>query len=80
MGRGGYDVTDANKKKSSAAAEVLNWEGRNRKNREDAAAVKANEDAVEKLIRGKKSRGIMAARRAEKKAGARSEPADGGHG
>ncbi|KAF9694726.1 hypothetical protein EKO04_007397 [Ascochyta lentis] len=76
MGRGGYDTTQPGEKKSSMGDAALYWINQDRKKREEAAAVSAAEDAEKKLIKSKKSRGIMAAKKAAKQAAVESEPAD----
>ncbi|KAF2129529.1 hypothetical protein P153DRAFT_21141 [Dothidotthia symphoricarpi CBS 119687] len=62
MGRGGYDMTDANSMRSSAAMHALKEadERRAAELRKANAEREAEEEA--KLIRTKKSRGIMVSR------------------
>ncbi|KAJ4341306.1 hypothetical protein N0V95_007254 [Ascochyta clinopodiicola] len=75
MGRGGYDTTEPGGKKSSMGDAALYWNTQDRKKREEHVAMTAAEDAEQKLIKNKKSRGIMAAKKAANEA-VKSEPAD----
>ncbi|KZM25867.1 uncharacterized protein EKO05_0009224 [Ascochyta rabiei] len=76
MGRGGYDTTDPGEKRSIMGDAALYWNTQHRKKREEAATMIAAEDVEQRLIKNKKSRGIMAAKKAAKKVAVKSEPAD----
>ncbi|KAH3909723.1 hypothetical protein HBI56_058470 [Parastagonospora nodorum] len=66
MGRGAYDNTDASQPRSSAAASAIDaHHAKQARSQREAEAQQAVQDEA-KMIRSKKSRGIMAARRAAK--------------
>ncbi|KAJ4317217.1 ndufs4 NADH dehydrogenase Fe-S protein subunit [Neodidymelliopsis sp. IMI 364377] len=79
MGRSGYDLTDPGRDKSSAAAITLRWHEEKTAKEAHVATLQAAEDAQQKLIRSKRSRGIMVAKKAAKEAEIKSGPADGDH-
>ncbi|KAF2994490.1 hypothetical protein E8E13_001968 [Curvularia kusanoi] len=62
MGRGAYDLTDPGKPKSAMAEVVLRWEDDNKEHREEETSIAAAAAYELKLIRNKKSRGIVAAK------------------
>ncbi|RYO10134.1 hypothetical protein AA0121_g10625 [Alternaria tenuissima] len=64
MGRGAYDTTYVCNEKDSAAAVAIAMHSAKAAEAAKVAAVKAAEAAEAKLVRSKKSRGILAARKA----------------
>ncbi|KAJ4368100.1 hypothetical protein N0V83_006455 [Neocucurbitaria cava] len=68
MPRGAYDLTDPAAYKSSAAAEAITMHQRQVKQEQAIAAAEQAATKDQKLIKSKKSRGIVDARKATKEA------------
>ncbi|KAF1944348.1 hypothetical protein EJ02DRAFT_432438 [Clathrospora elynae] len=73
MGRGAYDTTDPSASKSSAAMEAIRQHDIEKMAEATQAAQEEAVAALAKLVKSKKSRGIVAARNPTKEEAAQAE-------